>query len=52
MKDDSGFVFMTNFQDHDTARLDQTDLQLRLNLQKESLSIPAKGTFTLKRMKA
>ena len=49
MKDDSGFVFMTNFQDHDTARLDQTDLQLRLNLQKESLSIPAKGTFTLKK---
>lgn len=49
MKDDSGFVFMTNFQDHDTARLDQTDLQLRLNLQKESLSIPAKGTFILKK---
>lgn len=49
VKDDSGFVFMTNFQDHDTARIDQTGLRLRLNLQKETLLIPAKGTFTLKK---
>lgn len=47
MKGGSGFVFMVNFQDHDTARIDQKDLQLRLNLGKETLQIPAKGTFTL-----
>lgn len=50
MKDDSGFIFMTNFQDHDTARVDQKDLQFKLNLRNESFMIPAKGTFTLKKM--
>lgn len=49
MKDDSGFIFMTNFQDHDTARIDQAGLQIKLNLQNETLMIPAKGTFTLKK---
>lgn len=49
MKDDAGFIFMTNFQDHDTGRVDQTGLQLKLNLLKEKLTIPAKGTFTLKK---
>ena len=49
MKDNSGFVFMTNFQDHDTARIDQTDLQLALKLKDETLMIPANGTFTLKK---
>lgn len=48
-KDDSGFIFMTNFQDHDTARIHQENLQLKLKLQNESLLIPAKGTFTLKK---
>lgn len=47
MKDNSGFVFMVNFQDHDAERIDQKDLQLRLNLGNETLQIPAKGTFTL-----
>lgn len=47
MKEGSGFVFMVNFQDHDTARIDQKDLQLRLNLGHETVQIPAKGTFTL-----
>ena len=47
MKDDKGFVFMVNFQDHDTLRHDMTDLQLKLNLKDEVLSIPANGTFTL-----
>ena len=47
MKDGSGFVFMVNFQDHDTARIDQQDLQLRLNLDNETLQIPSNGTFTL-----
>lgn len=47
MKDGSGFVFMVNFQDHDTARVDQRDLQIKLNLKGETLRIPANGTFTL-----
>lgn len=47
MKDDSGFLFMVNFQDHDTARIDQKYLQLCLNLKNETIRIPAKGTFTL-----
>lgn len=49
MKNDMGFIFMTNFQDHDTVRIDQTGLQLKLNLRNENLQIPAKGTFTLKK---
>ncbi len=47
MKDGSGFVFMINFQDHDTTRVDQKDLQLKLNLRDETLRIPSQGTFTL-----
>ena len=47
MKDDSGFIFMVNFQDHDTTRTDLTDLQLRLNLVNENLAIPSEGSFTL-----
>ena len=47
MKDDKGFVFMVNFQDHDTQRHDLKDLQLKLNLKNETLSIPENGTFTL-----
>ena len=49
MKDGSGFLFMTNFQDHDTARIDQKDIQIKLNLKGETLTIPANGTFTLKK---
>ena len=47
MKDDKGFVFMINFQDHDTLRHDMKDLQLKLNLQSRALRIPENGTFTL-----
>lgn len=47
MKAGSGFIFMVNFQDHDTARIDQKDLQLRLKLDNETIQIPAKGSFTL-----
>ncbi len=47
MKDDAGFVFMINFQDHDTLRHDMKDLQLKLNLKDETLCIPADGTFIL-----
>ena len=47
MKDDSGFIFMINFQDHDTLRHDMDGLQLQLNLRNETLRIPQQGTFTL-----
>lgn len=47
MKNGRGFVFMINFQDHDTTRVDQTGLQIKLNLKDETLRIPAQGTFTL-----
>ena len=42
-----GFLFMINFQDHDTLRHDMTGLQIKLNLGNETLRIPASGTFTL-----
>ncbi|MDR1121706.1 MAG: beta-galactosidase [Dysgonamonadaceae bacterium] len=45
-KDGSGFVFMTNFQDH-AVRHDQTGLSIILNLENETLRIPAENTFTL-----
>lgn len=47
MLDDRGFVFMVNFQDHDTLRHDMTGLRLQLNLRGETLCIPSQGTFTL-----
>lgn len=47
VKGKSGFVFMVNFQDHDTARIDQKDLCLRLKFAEETLRISAQGTFTL-----
>lgn len=45
----SGFLFLINTQDHDTARHDLADLQLRLNLPGGALAIPATGGFTLPR---
>lgn len=47
VKGKSGFVFMVNFQDHDTARVDQKELCLRLKFADETLRIPSQGTFTL-----
>ena len=47
MKDGVGFIFMINFQDHDTLRHDMKDLQLKLNLKDETLRIPANGSLTL-----
>lgn len=47
VKGKSGFVFMVNFQDHDTARVDQKDLCLRLKFADETLRIPSQGTFIL-----
>lgn len=47
IKDGAGFLFMINFQDHDTLRHDMKDLQIKLKIQNEELSIPANGTFTL-----
>ena len=46
-KEGAGFLFMVNFQDHDTLRHDMTGLQLKLNIKDEQIKIPANGTFTL-----
>lgn len=46
-KDGSGFLFLINFQDHDTARTDMSDIALKVNLKDETLRIPAEGAFTL-----
>lgn len=44
IKDGSGFLFMVNFQDHDTGRHDQTGLSVEI----DGLRIPSEGTtFTL-----
>ena len=43
----AGFLFMVNFQDHDTLRHDMKNLQIKLHLDNETLSIPANSTFTL-----
>ena len=47
IKDGAGFLFMINFQDHDTLRHDMKDLQIKLRMKDETLTIPANGTFTL-----
>jgi hypothetical protein len=49
MKNGSGFLFMTNFQDHDINRHKQEGLKIELNLKNELLTIPEKGTFTLEK---
>lgn len=47
MRDGKGFIFMVNYQDHDTARHDLTGLALSIDLDGETLRIPQEGTFTL-----
>lgn len=39
MKDDSGFLFLVNFQDHDTLRHDIDDICLKIKLKGETISI-------------
>lgn len=46
-KDDRGFMFLINFQDHDYDRHDMTDLVLNVNLASGNIRIPSKGTFDL-----
>jgi len=46
--ENSGFVFMTNYQDH-AERDDQEDLQLEIQLPGGSITIPEKRGFTLKK---
>jgi beta-galactosidase len=43
----SGFIFLLNYQDH-VALEDLKDLQLQVSDGKRALTIPTKGTFTLK----
>lgn len=45
--ENSGFLFLINFQDHDTLRHDMKGLQMSLYLKGETLKIPADGTFCL-----
>ncbi len=44
---EAGFLFMTNAQDHDTARRALCDLQVKLELPGGTVRIPASGGFTL-----
>lgn len=44
----SGFIFITNFQDH-CERNDLRDINLSLNLDGETLAVPAKGGMTIPR---
>ena len=46
-KDGSGFVFMVNYQDHDSFRHDQEGIRLEIDLGDETLTIPAEGSLTL-----
>jgi len=46
--ENSGFVFMTNFQDH-ADRKDQEDLQIEIKLPDGKITIPEKTGFTLKK---
>ena len=43
----NGFLFLINSQDHDNGREDLEDLQVKLNLKDEVISIPESGGFTL-----
>lgn len=47
-KDNSGFIFMHNFQDH-VALKDLRDLQLTVVTGEEKIQIPENGTFDLKK---
>lgn len=47
VKDDRGFMFLINFQDHDYDRHDLKDLVLNVNLASGNIRIPSQGTFDL-----
>lgn len=47
MKDGRGYLFLINYQDHDSLRHDMNGIRLRLDLQRETLFIPRKGSFSL-----
>lgn len=47
MKDGRGYLFLINYQDHDSLRHDMNGIRLKLNLQHETLYIPQKGSFSL-----
>lgn len=48
VKGDSGFIFMTNYQDY-AVRHDQSGLQIKVRLPNEAITIPENGAFTLKK---
>ncbi len=45
-KGNSGFLFMTNYQDH-CRRKDLSDLQISIKLPDEDITVPHRSTFTL-----
>lgn len=47
MKDGSGFLFLINYQDHDTLRHDINGIRFQLKLRQENLQIPYSGSLTL-----
>ncbi|MCF0187150.1 MAG: beta-galactosidase, partial [Bacteroidaceae bacterium] len=47
MRDGKGFLFLLNYQDHDTMRHDMSDISVNIDLGEERVRIPAKGMFTL-----
>ncbi len=42
-----GFLFLVNSQDHDSDRHDQTGLQIKLNIEGDTVMVPGNGGFTL-----
>lgn len=47
IKEGSGFLFLVNYQDHDTLRHDIRGIRFQLDLRHERLQIPSDGSFTL-----
>lgn len=46
-KKDSGYLFLINYQDHDSNRHDMDSIKLKVRFGNKSLYIPEKGTFCL-----
>lgn len=47
MKDGSGFLFLINYQDHEVNRHDMMGIRMKINLNGETLYVPAQNSFTL-----
>lgn len=47
MKDGRGYLFLINYQDHDSTRHSMENICMKLQLKREQLMIPQQGTFNL-----